>query len=324
MPRRPSSLLAGVAAVVLAVAPAAAAATSSPAAPIPPGLQALLTLSGRQHIAYEIAQTSSVLNDGSGFSDAIATTEERLQPPELDSTSGSGAQTMRVRFTGGMLYEEIPGLARVAHGRRWLRVSPRQLGISTAQLLGEGTSVPGHPSAGLNPIAAIEALLHDASAIQDVGASVVNREPVTEFLATVSFAKLLGIPVAKGGPPLNVDVQLYFAADGLLKRLSVDLDELVSTTTDVLTVTVPVVVHPPPARDVVPYSKALARALVRSLLSSPSSSLPAASGQPVAFDITAWLARSADGPARSAAAGWVHRLALDEAVFGPVGAVLGR
>ncbi len=322
MPRRPPLLLAGVVAVALAVAPAAGAA-SPPAAPIPTVLQALLSLSGRQHIAYEITQTSSALNDGSGFSDSVATVEERLRPPELSNTSGSGAQTARVRFTGGLLYEEIPGLARVAHGRRWLRVSPRQLGISTAQLLGEGTSVPGHPSAGLNPIAAIRSLLRDASAIQEVGPSVVDREPVTEFLATVSFAKLVGIPAPKGGPPLNVDVQLYFASDGLLKRLSVDLDELVSTTTDVLSVTVPVVVHPPPARDVVAYSRGLARALLQALLSSSSSGTPAASSQPVAFDITAWLARPVARPAGGAAAAWLHALTLDEAAFGPVAAVLG-
>ncbi len=324
MHRRLSSLLVGVAALAFVAAPAAAAAASPPPATIPPQLQTLLTRSGQQHIAYVIAQTSSALINATGFSDNIATTEERLTPPELASSSGSGAQVTRVRLTGGFLYEEIPGLARVAHGRRWLRATPRQLGVSTSQLLGEGTSVPGHPSTGLNPIKGVTALLHEAESIQEVGPSVVAGEPVTEFLATISFAKLLGIPAPKGGPPMNFGVQLYFAPNGLLQRLTLNLDEIVSTTTDVLSVTVPVVVHPPPAREVVPYSRALVRALAQALLSSLVSTLQTQGTQTVAFDITAWLARGAVGaPGGPASAALVREVAVDAAVFGPVGAVLG-
>lgn len=290
--RRLCSLLAGVTAIVLAVAPAVQAA--APAPPIPPDLQALLARSAQQQIPYEIVQSSNALDVGTGFSDTSATTEVRLSPPELATASGTGAQAMAERLTGGELYLEIPGLARVAHGRRWLRGTPRQLGVSVSQLLEAAGAVPGHPSSGLNNAAAVTALLHEVSTLRELGPSVVDGEPVTEFLATISFAQLTGTPAA-GVASLDqdVDLQLYFAADGLLKRLSLNLDEIVHTTTDVLSDTVPVVVHRPPAREVVAYSPAL----VRALLESQSSSLGAPSpvSETVPFDVTAWLARGSAG-----------------------------
>jgi len=287
--RRLCSLLAAVTAIALVGAPAIHAA---PGPAVPPDLQALLTRSAQQHIPYEIVQSSNALDDGAGFSDTTATTEVRLSPPEFATSSGTGAQAVRERLTGGELYIELPGLAQVAHGRLWLRGTPDQLGVSVSQLLDSAGLVPDHPSSGLNSAASVTALLHDVSTLRELGPSVVNGEPVTEFLATISFARLTGTPAPDAGNlGQNVDLQLYFAADGLLKRLSLNLDEIVQTTTDVLSDTVPVVVHRPPAREVVPYSPALVRALLASQSSSTSSE-PSSDSQTVPFDITSWVAHS--------------------------------
>src|SRR5277367_5176940 len=128
MHRRLRPLLAGAAAIFVTVAPAAHAATPPPA--IPPDLQTLLSRSAQERIPYEIVQTSDVLNSGGGFTDTASTTEVRLSPPQFATSSGVGAQAMRLRLTGGLLYVEVPGLAGVAHGRRWLSGTPHQIGAS--------------------------------------------------------------------------------------------------------------------------------------------------------------------------------------------------
>ena len=251
MPGRRRSLLAGLAALVLVAVPAIAHARAKPApATVPRDLQALLVRSARLRIPYEIAQTSVVTNLGSGFGDTMSTTRERLSPPELATTSGSGPTASRLRLVDGTVYLQVPGLARVAHGRQWLRATPAQLGTSTAHLLGT-------TAAGLGQAAAITALLRDATSVVEVGPSVVTGEPVTEFLLTVDFGRLIGAgPSIGGGAQATVDVQLYLAADGLLKRQTINLDGAVVTTEDLLSDSVPVVVHAPRARDVVAYSAA--------------------------------------------------------------------
>ena len=320
MLRRLPSVIAGIVALALAGVPAATAARRPPAptpAAIPPDLQALLARSARLHIADEVSETSSVLNDGIGFSDTRSTSQVRLSPLELATTSGSGAQAAHLRLVGGTVYMAIPGLARVAHGRHWLRATLRQLGLSRGGLVGQGSS-PGQSSAALSQTAGLTKLLREASAIEEVGPSVVDREPVTEFLVTLDFSRLVGglgpSSTSGGGPGSTADVQLYLAADGLLKRETIDISELISITADVLSVNVPVVVHRPWSRDVVPLSRALARALDRSLLSSPAAAPGATAG--VGFDITAWLAR--DSSAGPAAASLGPRLVLDAALFGPL------
>ena len=321
LPRLPS-VLAGLVALALAGAPAASAAHRPPVpapATIPPDLQGLIARSARLHIADEISQTSSVLNDGVGFLEERSTAQVRLSPLEVATTSGSGAQVAHLRLVGGTVYLAIPGLARLAHGRHWLRATLRQLGLSSAQLLGQG-SATGQSSTALSQTAAIAKLLREASTIQEIGPSVVDREPVTEFLVTLGFSRLLGAPSpspAASGPGSTVDVQLYLAADGLLKRETVDVSELISITVDVLSDTVPVVVHRPRSRDVVPLSRSLAGRSTAPRCPHPPP--PPGSSAGVGLDITSWLARGS--PTGPAAASIGPQLALDAALFGPLGDV---
>jgi hypothetical protein len=292
-------LLLTMVALAACLAPAGGAAARARVA-LPAHLQALLDAGARLHVSDAIVQSTSTVNGGNGFQTSTGTTEARLSPPELAASSGTGAQAVRERLVGGSIYLELPGLAAIAHGRHWLRATPRQLGVTIPQILGAAQEVPGHPSAGLNKASAVRALLADATSVRELGPSALGGTPVTEFLATVKLAQLLGAPASvSAGLNSTVYVQLYFAADGLLKRLSVDLDELVTTTTDLLTDTVPVVVHRPPARDVAPYSRGLVQALLQSLASA--SDQPSGSGTgpaPVPFDVSAWsaAARGRFGP----------------------------
>ncbi len=322
LPRLPT-VLAGVAALALAGVPAASAARRAPApapAAIPADLQALLARSARLHIADEVSETASVLNDGVGFSDTSSTMQVRLSPLELETTSGSGPQAAHLRLVGDTVYLAIPGLARVAHGRHWLRATLHQLGLSRAQLVGQ-SSAPGQSSTALSQTAGITKLLHEASTIEELGPSVVDREPVTEFLVTVDFSRLLGSlgpsSTSGGGPFSSADVQLYLAADGLLKRETIDISELISITADVLSDNVPVVVHRPWSHDVVALSRSLASALDRVALSAPAAAPGATAG--VGFDITSWLARGMSAGPVDASLG--PRVVLDAALFGPLGDV---
>ena len=323
LPRLPS-VLAGLVVLALAGAPAAAAAHPAPAA-IPPDLQALVARSARLHIADEVSQTSSVLNNGVGFLETRSTSQVRLSPLELETTSGSGTQVAHLRLVGGTVYLEIPGLARLTHGRHWLRATLRQLGLSRAQLLGQ-RSATGQSSTALSQTSAITKLLREASTIQEIGPSLVDREPVTEFLVTLDFAQLLGGPSpssAPSGPGSTVDVQLYLAADGLLKRETVDVSELIAITDDVLSDNLPVVVHRPSSHDVVPLSRSLVRALDSAALSAPSTAPSPTAG--VGFDITSWIARRAPAPAPppagSGPASFGTRLVVDAELFGPLGGI---
>jgi hypothetical protein len=266
--------------------PAAAGAAAAPKRPVlPADLQALLARGAHLNVPYAIIQTANTINGGTGFQSNVSTTQVRLSPPELASSSGAA----RERLVGGALYLELPGVAAVAHGRHWIRATPAQLGVTASQLLGAADSVPGHASQGLNKSAAVRALLADASSVREVGPSALGSEPVTEFLAGISFGKLLGLPISQGPFADTVYVQLYFGADGLLRRLTVNIDEAITETTELLTDAVPVVVHRPPAHDVVPYSRALLRRLVDSLAASLGN---APTPHTVPFDVTAWLAHA--------------------------------
>src|SRR5271155_5296725 len=93
-----------VAAASWLVVGAGSAAAATVKAPIPADLQALLARGAQLHIPFAIVQSSSALNAGTGFSDAVSTPVARLSPPELATTTGSGAQAERERLTGGWVY----------------------------------------------------------------------------------------------------------------------------------------------------------------------------------------------------------------------------
>ncbi|MFZ2051202.1 MAG: hypothetical protein WAU69_09780 [Solirubrobacteraceae bacterium] len=173
-----------------------------------------------------------------------------------------GGISLQLRLIGEQEYERSPFLGLLVSGKPWVYVSPAERAKERASNTTEGASpvsVTGEPEAGF---AKLIAWLAKARSVVDMGPAVVDRQPTTEFRATLDLEKTLS--AANGGSSKagrrkrlvheHETLYLFLASDGLPVRTHEQVrigTGRLDLTTDILATEVPVSVTPPPASETI-------------------------------------------------------------------------
>jgi len=222
-----------------AAAPAAPAAETAPTpaqtvvqtqATPPPDLQALeqkmeqlQVNSERFSLVIDLGNTSLFGKSGPSFPlFGGASGELSISPQEASFTTGFLGITAPERLIGGTLYTRQPDIAREDGGRPWVSSEhqklPRAIGVDPLDV--GGANGTGGAFTGL-----VE-LVSSGQSFLEVGPTIVEGQPVTEFTASIEAAKLpsgRSAEIAKKLEKLGktqVEVALFIAPDGLPVRTS--------------------------------------------------------------------------------------------------------
>jgi hypothetical protein len=261
----------------------------------------------------------------------------RLSPPEATATTKieflglkpgerapAGSAASMERVIGNTIYTYTPSLDRHDGGRPWLRSkqpSPELNGESAglpalSDALAPMLSAGGGRNASAAPFAKLIEDVNGALSVQEVGPMTVDGQQVTEFTASLSFAKLLsrkqleaftkslsslGELLSPTGSPkqreevkkhneettkklseATVELELFIAPSGLpVRMISVfgGRSAGIGGEEDILALEVPVHVHAPPARETI--GQAQLRKLDRKRLCRITSVHAASNAEPV-------------------------------------------
>ncbi len=215
---------------------------------IPPALERLLAAGRNLHPkGFRLNQTVALVRDGRRVQQSRLTERGRLSPPAYAITSSVGGQPTFLRFLGSYGYGTAPGIAKADGGHKWVRVRIGHLGGGRASVL----ALVGAFRADLTTV-----LLPAATSVTEVGLTTLGGQPVTEF------------ELDDAHPPARVS-DVYLAPDGLPVRVVDTVGDTVTTTDASLTA--PVVVRVPAARETVDESRLSAsmRRRVNLLLAAP-------------------------------------------------------
>ncbi|HUA75434.1 MAG TPA: hypothetical protein VL988_11800 [Solirubrobacteraceae bacterium] len=187
--------------------------------------------------------------------------EQVLAPPATRVTTKLFGKPLTLLQIGDTLYVDEPALARHDGGRPWVKQDltgkDKLFGSNPGLGSGTGLSRPGAGASG-QAFKGVAELLEKASAVQALGPSTVEGQPVVGFAGTIGAQQL-----AEGQLPkkaiaelrrkhikLSASLQVFIAANGvpvrtnLLLRIgkAIHLD----VAADVLAVNFPVAAVPPP------------------------------------------------------------------------------
>jgi hypothetical protein len=241
-----------------------AGAASASAVTLSPELQALEAKSKELKITSERFTLDYIIKPATGQAVTItATGDGRTSPPRAEIKETVKGKRLVVRVVGSSIYLEYPGLARLDHGRPWVRASQSQLSAES----------------GINPVSATGsfassyALLGSEAEVEErVGPASVNGQETTEFTATVELERLTSLFSAKLRGELEkagvatARVAIFIAPDGMPLQSVVDLGVeggTITVSTSIVRVNGPVSVSAPPARKTI--SQAAFRALAKRL-----------------------------------------------------------
>jgi hypothetical protein len=182
--------------------------------------------------------------------------EVSIFPAEGQIFTGADRSRPNLIVIGSTLYVYSPGIARPDGGRPWVR-------STSPELAGAGTFFPDHGRSdevnlgGAGPYAGLINLLATAvSPVAVAGQAIVDGQQTSEFTAVVEPLSLI-----KGLSPKTLRIlhrqrrseklEVFIAESGLPLRVissTSTSSSVVSETTDILAVNIPVKVKQPPAR----------------------------------------------------------------------------
>jgi hypothetical protein len=201
---------------------------------------------------------------------SILTTHSELPGEHLPSALASAGL---VRTIGDTVYSYLPAAASLDGGRPWVRSRrkpPPKPGTTAAQVVAVLDSLaptlagPGEGSAG--SFAKLIGYLNGAVSIQEGGSVAVDGQQTTEFTASLSIVKLLAgelspeqlakleQDISKKPSEETVELEVFLAPSGLpVRTIGINGHRLegFGLEEDILALEVPVVVHPPPARETI-------------------------------------------------------------------------
>jgi hypothetical protein len=242
------------------------AAVASGAAVLPPELVAL-----EQHtselkltsLRFTLDESSTVPGGGHEIakllkllgSDSTSTGEETLVPPAANVSLDFLGSRLTARTVAGVDYVYIGKLARLDHGRPWIRLGHGGLDElftvngHPAPIKKDATPQSSVPTLAEPPFGALEKDLAGAREVQAVGAGTVGGQPVTSFVAVLEPPQLEGEKPStlKAAPtpalrPPTTTLEVSFAQSGLPVRTIIRAHD--SQLTDTETLEIPEVNFP--------------------------------------------------------------------------------
>lgn len=196
---------------------------------------------------------------------STTTGTERLSPPEATAISEIGGVTVTKQISiGRTLYTYTPSAEPYDGGRPWVSsVKALVLKSSTSSPLSViSTLSEDQPTTSTGFFQRLIEEINGASKIQEVGPAVVDGQPVSEYTATVSIAKLIAarlsqkqIDVAKKNKlfksiaKATLSLELFITSSGLPIRM-IDIigprNEGIGVEQDILATDIPLTIHAPP------------------------------------------------------------------------------
>jgi hypothetical protein len=258
----PHAVVIGAALGAALAAPAGGAASeaATPApqgAPVPSDLQTLeqkmnsLEVRTARVVGRVVLPESSAPEAGKAPKDAVLTVsgEESFSPSAMETTVSVGGQPIgSSRRIGATEYNYEPSLGLLDGGRPWVRLGRRE----ASESFGDDPALSMTQSSRM-PFKALVSMLNGAGAIQELGPATVDRQPVTEFSATLKPSQLPPsarqlLSKRRGTMKLGV----FISASGLPVRTVVTVSAVghsSDATVDILAVEVPFPhLKRPPAR----------------------------------------------------------------------------
>jgi hypothetical protein len=188
-------------------------------------------------------------------SDSTTTGEETLVPPAANVSLDFLGSRLTVRTVAGVDYVYIGKLARLDHGRPWIRLGRGGLGElftvngHPAPIRKDATPHSSVPTLAEPPFSALEKDLAGAREVHAVGAGTADGQPVTSFLAVLEPSQLEGekpsalkaTPTPAPQPPTTT-LEVSFAQSGLPVRTIIRAQD--SQLTDTETLEIPEVNFP--------------------------------------------------------------------------------
>jgi len=191
--------------------------------------------------------------------DSTTTGEETLAPPAANVSLDFLGLRLTARIVTGVDYVYIAKLARLDHGRPWIRLGRGGLGElftvngHPAPIKKDATPPSSVPTLAEPPFAALEKDLAGAREVHVVGPGTVDGQPVTSFVAVLEPSQLEGEkrPLLKPALALpTTTLEVSFAQSGLPVRTIIRAQDSQFTDTETLeipTVNFPLVIDAPPA-----------------------------------------------------------------------------
>jgi len=202
--------------------------------------------------------------------DSTTTGEETLVPPAANVSLDFLGSRQTVRTVGGVDYVYVGKLARLDHGRPWIRLGRGGLNeLFTVNghpvpIKKDATPQSSVPTLAEPPFGALEKDLAGAREVHAVGAGTVDGQPATSFVAVLEPSQLEGekpstlkaAPTPAPQPPTpalqppTTTLEVSFAQSGLPVRTIIRAQDSQFTDTETLeipAVNFPLVIDAPPA-----------------------------------------------------------------------------
>ncbi len=228
---------------------------------LPPALQALEQKMSELRLSGESFSATLEL---AGFRLARFFGETGVSPNAAAITVVSAAGTSRsVRLVNRATYVYEPAIARFDRRRPWIKMSLRAFDREYSAQFGAALAQQG-VAGGADPFASSIAEINRGSDVRELGSSVVDGQAVTGFAMTlIPVAKQPALPTKQEAelnkilrhlPKETNTLEVFIAADGVPVRTRT-LTSLGSLTSmaimEVPAVDFPIVVEPPPAREII-------------------------------------------------------------------------
>jgi hypothetical protein len=224
----------------------AASATATTA--LPPELQALEQKAQSLKLNSERFSLNFLITEPSGKKISIAGSGvARLSPLAGEVVETAGSKRLVVRIIGNTVYLKYPGLARLDHGRPWVRSTESKLSAES------GLNAAAAPQGLSSSFSLIDSA---AESVQQVGPATVDGQATIEFTATINLSALLSrfgeklVAKLQQAGVSTADLELYIAPNGLPVRTVTTIDVEGGTVTaanDILAADIPVSVSKPAA-----------------------------------------------------------------------------
>jgi hypothetical protein len=189
--------------------------------------------------------------------------EETLSPPAGNVTITLLGHPLTLRVVGKTVYSYLPALARVDHGRPWVRLGNaglEELFTVNGKHVFEPakTTEPqiGEPSLAEPPFVGLQKELAGAREVRELGVGTLYGQPVTSFLAVLEPEQLKGKLLASASrrlpsrQPPTATLEVSLTQNGLPLRTVItehDAGVTTSVTLDIPAINFPLAIEAPPA-----------------------------------------------------------------------------
>ncbi len=183
-------------------------------------------------------------------------------PPAANLSIEFFGVPLSIRVVGNTTYVYFHKLARLDHGRPWIKLG--RGGLSELITVNghpvsskSGEPQPSEPKLAEPPFGSLAKLLSEAHEVRELAPATLAGQPVTRFLAVLEPAQLKSTPLASASrttlppvPPPTITLQVAFAANGLpvqTQITEVSAGLTTSATVEIPAVNFPLVIEAPPA-----------------------------------------------------------------------------